>query len=235
MRIPIYRNLIHEVFVRIGNQASRIYKMNKLQELFKQTNWFEGKETPLESEILSSLRNIDIGSDFTPEEGNIFKAFQLTKYKDIKVVILGQDPYYTKGAATGLAFAVPKGNKIQPSLKNIFSVAKIDPNADTSLTGWAKQGVFLLNTALTTRIGMPNAHSARWKEFTKAILECLELRKDIRYLLWVGNAQKMIVRRDENVLRCSHPSPLGWSKTESPFAKSCHFEGIKEINWKKTA
>ena len=210
--------------------------MNSLQQLYIKANWFEGKHPDFENRIIESLKKVDIGENFTPAEGSIFKAFELTKFKDIKVVILGQDPYPKKGVAIGLAFAVSENTKMPSSLKNIFEVAKINSEtADKSLVGWGKQGVLLLNTALTTKVGQRKAHVSQWKPFIEAVIDCLKTRIGIKFFLWGGEAQRQISGSKNMVLCCSHPSPLSWKRTSTSFEKCTHFsETLNIIDWQKT-
>ena len=152
-----------------------------------------------------------------PPMQEIFNGLKLTPLKDLKVVILGQDPYHEPGQAMGLAFSVPKGVPKPPSLVNIFkelkSELKIDIPKDGDLTGWAKQGVLLLNTSLTVRAHQANSHRNRgWEEFTDGVIKKISnLKKNVVFLLWGGNARSKKVLIDTKkhlVLESVHPSPL---------------------------
>ena len=152
-----------------------------------------------------------------PPMNDIFNAFKLCAYEDVKVVILGQDPYYGEGQAHGLAFSVKKGVDVPPSLKNIYKEMesdigfKIPPHG--CLEGWAKQGVFLLNTSLTVRKGQPLSHRGKgWETFTDHVISLLSAReKPMVFLLWGANARSkkpLIDRSRHLVLEAPHPSPL---------------------------
>lgn len=147
-----------------------------------------------------------------PPHNMIFNAFKLTEYEDVKVVILGQDPYHGEGQANGLAFSVNEGVTPPPSLKNIFKEIGCDTkNGD--LTYLAKQGVLLLNSVLTVRKGEPNSHKdIGWEIFTQRIIKCLNHRDTpIVFLLWGNYAKKMkqlITNKSHLILTSVHPSPL---------------------------
>lgn len=152
-----------------------------------------------------------------PPMQEIFNGLKLTPLEDLKVVILGQDPYHEPGQAMGLAFSVPKGVPKPPSLVNIFkelkSELKIDIPKDGDLTGWAKQGVLLLNTSLTVRAHQANSHRNRgWEEFTDGVIKKISnLKKNVVFLLWGGNARSkknLIDKKKHLILESVHPSPL---------------------------
>lgn len=148
----------------------------------------------------------------------IFNAFALTPPDKIKVVILGQDPYHNPGQAHGLSFSVPPGIVAPPSLKNIYKEIASDIGKETSsrngdLTGWAHQGVFLLNAVLTVRANQPTSHSnIGWREFTDAVIGRLSAeREHIVFMLWGNYARSksaLIDRSRHLVLEAAHPSPL---------------------------
>lgn len=181
-----------------------------------------------------------------PAENKIFSAFKLTPYKDVKVVILGQDPYHGEGQAHGLCFSVMPGVPTPPSLVNIFKEIADDIGGYVPDNGylipWAKQGVLLLNTVLTVREGQPNSHrSLGWEEFTDAVIRSLNNKEErIVFLLWGNNAKQKMPLIDQNkhtILYASHPSPLSayngffgckhFSKTNEILRAS----GQKEIDW----
>jgi uracil-DNA glycosylase len=151
-----------------------------------------------------------------PDAKNIFRAFDLTPFEKVKVVILGQDPYHTPGAAMGLCFSVPDGNRPQPSLKNIFKEIESDLGAKrthTDLTDWAEQGVFLLNAVLTVRAGEAGSHAKKgWERFTdSAIRHLADEREHLVFILWGSYAisKKALIDTDRHlVLTAVHPSPL---------------------------
>lgn len=160
--------------------------------------------------IISDYDNFDI----YPERQNIFKALEYTDFEDVKVVILGQDPYYKKGQANGLAFSVNEGVKLPPSLRNIFEEINRDlgiNNTSGDLSNWAKQGVLLLNTVLTVKDSNPRSYSnTYWNKFTDAIIERVSNKENIVFLLWGSYAIKKtkIINNNNFILTSSHPSPL---------------------------
>ena len=182
-----------------------------------------------------------------PEMSNIFNAMKLTPYNDVKIVILGQDPYHEPGQAHGLCFSVQKGIKIPPSLVNIYKEMKsdlgIEPPKDGDLTGWAKSGVLLLNTVLTVRAHEANSHKNKgWEIFTDKVIEVLNQReKPMVFILWGGNAktkEKLITNPKHCIIKGAHPSPLSayngfWGGNY--FSKANEFliaNGQEPINWK---
>ena len=152
-----------------------------------------------------------------PKPENIFRAFSLVPYKDVKVVILGQDPYHGEGQANGLAFAVNEGVRAPPSLKNIFKELNADLCSNirpvTTLEGFAQQGVLLINTVLTVRANAAFSHRGRgWESFTENVISALNDHPvPLVFMLWGGPAQqKESLIRDKRhlVLKAAHPSPL---------------------------
>lgn len=170
-----------------------------------------------------------------PAKENIFNALKYTPYNDVKVVLLGQDPYHGAGQAHGLAFSVQKGIQKPPSLINIFkelySDLGITPPNHGCLTDWAKQGILLLNTTLTVREGEANSHkNFGWITFTDKIIEVLNRREDpVIFLLWGKNAADklpLITESRHYVLMAAHPSPLSASRG---FLGCRHFSKVNEI------
>jgi uracil-DNA glycosylase len=156
-----------------------------------------------------------LGRTIYPKDDEIFNALNLTALDEIKVVIIGQDPYHAKGQAHGLCFSVPKCIDIPPSLRNIYEEIKheygIRPDHG-DLTGWAKQGVLLLNATLTVREGKAGSHQRKgWEELTAAIICAVnEKREHVVFLLWGRDAQgkgELIDRKRHKVLEASHPAP----------------------------
>ena len=152
-----------------------------------------------------------------PPADKVFAALQLTPFNDVRVVILGQDPYHGEGQAHGLAFSVQDGVAIPPSLRNIFKELHLDlgiePSSNGNLQHWALQGVLLLNTTLTVRGGMAASHHGRgWETFTDAIIRLLDSRdKPIVFVLWGAHAkekQNLVRSPQHTVITSSHPSPL---------------------------
>ena len=153
---------------------------------------------------------------FPPRE-LIFNAFHQTRYHDVKVVILGQDPYHNDGQAHGLSFSVPRGVPLPPSLRNIYRELEDDlgasPGVDGDLHHWAKQGVLLLNTVLTVEAHQPHSHRKKgWEDFTDAVIQKLvERESPIAFVLWGKPAQKkkdLILIPPHYIIESAHPSPL---------------------------
>lgn len=182
-----------------------------------------------------------------PSPEDMFKVFELEP-NEIKVVILGQDPYYNPGQANGLAFSVNPATPTPRSLKNIFKELKDDLGVDRTnadLTDWHKQGVFLLNTALSVPEKEPNKHKKEWKRFTEQLLTYLvKENPHILYLMWGKNAEEHGFRiadqlpHNEKVIHYSaHPSPLSASRgffNSKPFSwvnETLRKQGKTEIKW----
>lgn len=181
-----------------------------------------------------------------PPMNDIYNALRYTSREDTKVVILGQDPYHGYGQAHGLCFSVKEGIAFPPSLKNIFkelgSEYGITEPKTGELTGWANQGVLLLNTTLTVREGQPQSHKGRgWEILTDRIISLVnEKDSPVVFLLWGGNARakkSLITNPRHLVLECAHPSPLS---AYNGFFGCNHFtraneflkkNGLSEINW----
>jgi len=170
-----------------------------------------------------------------PNMHDIFNAFKFTDYHDVKVVILGQDPYHGPGQAHGLAFSVMPGAAIPPSLRNMYKELSNEmgcfvPN-NGHLVKWAKQGVFLLNAALTVRAHQANSHQNKgWEQFTANVTQLLnERKKPIVFLLWGSNAQskqQYITNPRHKILIAPHPSPLSASRG---FFGCGHFNKCNEL------
>lgn len=213
-------------------------------------NWFELLKNEFNSkefkELQTFLNNEYATYKIYPEAKNVFNALNLVKYDDVKVVIIGQDPYHQPHQAHGLCFSVLEGTKLPPSLQNIFKEIEDEtgkkPNANGNLTSWAKQGVLLLNSVLTVRESCPNSHKNKgWELITSKIIKLLSERKDpVIFLLWGANAIQLgkdIDRSRHYVLTCAHPSPLSayngffgcghFNKTNEILRKL----GKKEIEW----
>lgn len=179
-----------------------------------------------------------------PRFEDIFKAFKLTDYDDVKVVILGQDPYHGENQANGLAFSVESGQTLPPSLRNIFKEINNDfgiVNTNGDLSYWAKQGVFLLNSVLTVKKSKPGSFAnTYWEEFTDIVINRISKRKNIVFLLWGKYAQsKESVIEDGNyIIKTSHPSPFSVyrgfrdSNIFSETNKILKNIGSEEIDWR---
>ncbi|QEC44842.1 uracil-DNA glycosylase [Pseudobacter ginsenosidimutans] len=199
-------------------------------------------------EIATFLRTEKMtGKTIYPPGGQIFNAFNLTHFDNVKVVILGQDPYHGAGQAHGLCFSVAPGIKPPPSLVNIFKEMHSDlglpiPNHGT-LTKWAEQGVLLLNASLTVRAGEPMSHAKiGWAQFTNSVIKKIsDEKKNVVFLLWGKFAQEkqelIDVTRHHLILKAAHPSPFS---ADSGFFGCKHFSktnqflvqnGIDPIDW----
>ncbi len=170
-----------------------------------------------------------------PKYEDIFNAFKLTDYNNIKVVIIGQDPYHDVGQAHGLAFSVKDDIKLPPSLKNIFKELNSNYNTNYNfngdLTNWAKQGVLLINTVLTVREHFANSHKNKgWEIFTSNIIKKLnEKENQIIFVLWGNDAKKnkeYITNKNHIILETSHPSPLS---AYNGFFGCNHFKKINNL------
>lgn len=197
-------------------------------------------------ELLSFLnREYELHTVYPPKK-EIYNAFTLTPFEEVKVVILGQDPYHEKGQAMGLSFSVPDGIAIPRSLQNIYKEIKAEYGYDIpktgNLTGWAKQGVLLLNSVLTVREGEAASHQKKgWETFTDEILKAIDQKDSpVVYMLW-GNfarSKKSLIKGENHlILEAAHPSPLSASRG---FFGYNHFKlcneflkdhGCREIDW----
>lgn len=183
--------------------------------------WDQVLEGEFEKEYYKKLRQFLIeeyrSRTIYPDMHDIFNALKSTSYEDVKVVILGQDPYHEPGQAHGMAFSVQRGIKTPPSLVNIYKEIKDDLGYDIPSHGylmqWAESGVLLLNTCLTVRAHQANSHKGKgWEIFTDRIIELLNQReKPIVFILWGANAkskQPLITGKQHLILTGAHPSPL---------------------------
>ncbi len=181
-----------------------------------------------------------------PPGGKIFNAFDSCPFDQVKVVILGQDPYHGPKQANGLAFSVNEGVALPPSLQNIYKELKDDmrkePPASGSLESWAQQGVLLLNATLTVRQGSAGSHQGKgWEEFTDAVLRILSAQREhLVFILWGAYARRkgaFIDRSKHLILEAPHPSPLSASTGffgSKPFSKTNEYlreHGIEPIDW----
>ena len=198
-------------------------------------DWNELLKDEFSKDYYLSLREL-LKNEYTtkiiyPDKYDIFNALHYTSYKDVKVVILGQDPYHGPNQAHGLSFSVSPGVKIPPSLLNIYKELNSDlgcyiPN-NGYLKKWADQGVLLLNTSLTVRAGEANSHKNKgWEIFTDKIISLINEKTDpVVFLLWGNNAinkKKLITNKQHLILSSTHPSPLSASRGffgSKPFSK----------------
>ena len=175
-------------------------------------------EQPYFQALAAFLKNEKAaGKTIYPPGSLIFNAFNTTPFPEVKVVIIGQDPYHNPGEAMGLCFSVPKGVRVPPSLKNIYKELESDVGASIpnhgDLTSWAQQGVFLLNAMLTVERNRPGSHQKiGWQDFTDAVIRKLsDGREHLVFMLWGGFARKkkeLIDGSKHLVLEAAHPSPL---------------------------
>ena len=181
-----------------------------------------------------------------PSKKEVFKAFRYTPYKNVKVVILGQDPYHGEGEAEGLSFSVKPGIRKPPSLNNIFKELNDDLDCsipkDGSLVEWAKQGVLLLNTVLTVIKDKAASHkNIGWEQFTDEVIKKInEKNEPVVFILWGSFARskkKLITNPKHLIIESAHPSPLSAYNGffgSKPFSKTNEFlikNNIKPINW----
>lgn len=181
-----------------------------------------------------------------PPAKDIFNAFHLTPLKEVKVVILGQDPYHNHGQAHGQCFSVQKGVSVPPSLENIYQELHDDLGCTIPghgcLTKWAEQGVLMLNTVLTVRAHQANSHQGiGWEQFTDAAILALNAQeRPIVYILWGSPAQRkarMLNNPKHLILKAPHPSPLSASRGffgSRPFSRTNAFleeHGLEPVDW----
>ena len=198
-------------------------------------NWDIILKDEYEKEYFKNLLNY-INEEYNnktvyPLKENIFKALEYTDYNDIKVVILGQDPYHGEGEAQGLSFSIPNDIRITPSLRNIFKELKNDLNIErtnTDLSDWAKQGILLLNAILTVCKDTPLSHKDKgWETFTDEIIKKINEREEpVVFILWGNYARskkKLITNKNHYIIESAHPSPLSASRgffDSKPFSKT---------------
>ena len=172
---------------------------------------------PYFSELVTFVREEYSSYRVFPKGGQIFSAFDFCSFDDLKVVIIGQDPYHGEGQANGLCFSVNEGGQLPPSLQNIFKEIKEDLGKDLPATGnlerWAKQGVLLLNATLTVRANSPGSHQHKgWEQFTDAVIKTISDEKEgVVFMLWGSYAQakgQVIDTQKHKVLASAHPSPF---------------------------
>ncbi len=218
-------------------------------------SWLEPLKGEFEDPYMQALRQFLVGEKqagkrIFPRASEWFRALDLTPLEDVRVVILGQDPYHGEGQAHGLCFSVQPGVRTPPSLVNIYKEMEADlgisPARHGFLEHWAKQGVLLLNAVLTVQMGMAASHQGRgWERFTDAVIRLVNAKPDpVVFLLWGSHAQKKAAFVDSIdrggrhlVLKAPHPSPLS---AHSGFFGSRHFSkanaflesrGEKPIDW----
>lgn len=226
----------------------RMQDVLKIKSLNKE--WAKALRLEFKKDSFQSLNEFLVNEKKTknifPNLSNCFEAFNQTPLSKVRVVILGQDPYHGAGQAHGLSFSVPEGVKVPPSLKNIFKELQAtfpERNFESGdLNGWAKQGVFLLNSVLTVEEGKAASHRKKgWEAFTDSVLSILnEQQQPIVFMLWGAYAHKkaeLLGNSDHLVLTAPHPSPLSAYRG---FLGCNHFKladkflsskGVNPINW----
>lgn len=217
-----------------------------------EAGWKQVLASALVTPSMQSLREFLVqekraGKMIYPPGTEIFSAFDYTPFSNVKVVILGQDPYHGAGQAHGLCFSVRRGIDLPPSLRNIYREIESDlgvkPAQHGDLTHWASQGVLMLNSVLTVAAGQAASHQGRgWEAFTDEVISVLNAqRENLVFLLWGNYAQRkgrVIDSRRHLVLRAAHPSPLsanrgGWFGCRH-FSKTNHYleaHGKAPIDW----
>lgn len=204
-------------------------------------------EKPYFIELTNKVRGEYLSKSVYPAPKNIFRAFDLCPPREVKVVILGQDPYHTPGVADGLAFSSLPTNPVPPSLQNIYKEIEsefgITCEQTPDLTRWAKQGVLLLNASLTVESGLANSHVLYgWHTFTDAVIKAIsDQLEHVVFLLWgsfAGKKEELIDFSKHHILTSAHPSPLSAYKG---FLGNGHFKEANEfleemgrtpINWR---
>lgn len=202
-------------------------------------SWLEILKDELEKPYISSLaafveRERLSGAPIYPPKDLVFNAFWKTPYSEVKVLVMGQDPYHGTGQAHGLSFSVPKGIPQPPSLQNIFKELSQDLQIQTPSHGcllkWAEQGVMLLNALLTVRQGEPLSHQKKgWEQLTDAVIKKLNEREDpVIFVLWGKTAQEKCrhLEKHHMVLTAPHPSPLS---AHQGFLGCRHFSQINQL------
>lgn len=210
----------------------------------------EETDKPYFKSILGFLESEYNSYTIYPPKSLIFSALKYVPFSDIKVVIVGQDPYINPGQANGLAFAVGGEMRLPPSLQNVYKEITSDLGVSMAgkngeLTGWAKQGVLLLNATLTVRAGSSNAHqNCGWQEFTDFIIKKVGQReKPAVFVLWGQNAGRKaeLIAKQHFIIKSAHPSPMSARNGffgSKPFSRANAFlvaHGDKPIDWSKVS
>ncbi|MGY5393816.1 uracil-DNA glycosylase [Acinetobacter sp. NigerLNRRAM0016] len=231
-------------------------QLHKLDKVQLDASWKYGLSDFLLSPQMDELRDFLVSEkqaqkEIYPPSSLIFNAFNTTPLEQVKVVILGQDPYHGPNQAHGLSFSVQKGIALPPSLRNIFHELHADVGVEIprhgDLTHWAEQGVLLLNSVLTVEAGQPTSHQKRgWENFTDHVIDVLnEQREHIVFILWGAYAQRKGQRIYPNkhlILKAAHPSPLAANRGGffgcKVFSKTNNYlkhNGIEPIDWQLDA
>ena len=214
-------------------------------------NWDDLLKDEYDKEYFNKLKSFIVDEykkkTIYPKMSEIFNAFTKTSYDNVKVVILGQDPYHGENEAEGLSFSVKVGIQKPPSLINIFSELKddlgIDPPNHGSLVSWAEQGVLLLNATLTVVKDTPRSHAGKgWETFTDEVIKLINKKETpVVFILWGSDARSkksLITNKKHLIIESAHPSPLSAYRGffgSKPFSKTNAFltkNNIKPIDWK---
>ncbi|TAF45907.1 MAG: uracil-DNA glycosylase [Sphingobacteriales bacterium] len=217
-----------------------------------EASWLAVLKPEFDASYMQNLRHFllsekNAGKIIYPPNNLIFNAFEITPWHNVKVVILGQDPYHGQGQAHGLSFSVQKGVAIPPSLKNIYNELATDISDFTmpphgNLTYWAQQGVLMLNATLTVAANAPGSHQkAGWETFTNQVIKTISAQKEnVVFILWGKFAQAKAAFIDENkhfIIKSAHPSPFSVYQGfygSQPFSQTNAYlksKEIKEIDW----
>lgn len=194
--------------------------------------WTEFFYTNEMEEIIMKILN-DLPPKFYPSDDNIFRCFYMTPLKSVKVVIVGQDPYHN-GSATGLCFEVSEGNLLNPSVQNIYKELEQEgfyPTRDGCLSKWAKQGILLLNIALTVEPHDPESHLEMWWNFFEKVLGELAKQPNIVWLILGQKAKQAIkgfIPKTHSLVEATHPSLLGANKDQKAFMGSGVFKKVNQ-------
>jgi len=225
--------------------------MSSTREIKLHSQWREVIGGEFEKDYMQSLREFLLqrkqqGAVIYPPTNQWFSALNTTPFEDVRVVVLGQDPYHGVGQAHGLCFSVTPGIKVPPSLANIYKEIKSDLGIDQPnhgcLISWAQQGVLLLNATLTVEDGCAGAHQGKgWEQFTDEIIKAVnQKREGVVFMLWGSYAQKKSIMIDSSrhlILKSVHPSPLSAYRGFfgcGHFSAANHYlqeRGVKPIDW----
>lgn len=225
--------------------------MSSTREIKLHSQWREVIGGEFEKDYMQSLREFLLqrkqqGAVIYPPTNQWFSALNTTPFEDVRVVVLGQDPYHGVGQAHGLCFSVTPGIKVPPSLANIYKEIKSDLGIDQPnhgcLISWAQQGVLLLNATLTVEDGCAGAHQGKgWEQFTDKIIKAVnQKREGVVFMLWGSYAQKKSIMIDSSrhlILKSVHPSPLSAYRGFfgcGHFSAANHYlqeRGVKPIDW----
>ncbi|MGL5336737.1 MAG: uracil-DNA glycosylase [Enterovibrio sp.] len=207
-----------------------------MHEISWQTLIHEEKTKPYFAKLEAAVAKARTDFAVFPPQAEVYQAFELTQFCDVKVVILGQDPYHGAGQAHGLAFSVAHGVKIPPSLANVYKELAQDIEGFTlpshgNLSAWAKQGVLLLNTVLTVQQGLAHSHAKfGWETFSDAMISALSAQREgLIFLLWGEHAKKKAQLIDPYrhvILQAAHPSPFS---AHRGFLGCRHFSAVNAL------